>query len=130
MNVVNLKKITEFSDSDTAYKFYFRANNCIIDQLFAGQLISKVRCTNCGHNSFQYDPFLDLSLPIPAKSGRCDIVQCLSGAFSEEKLDDNYRCDKCKFQRKTIKKTWIGKPPNVLVLHLKRFKTTFSSSKS
>jgi ubiquitin carboxyl-terminal hydrolase 2 len=96
--VVNQKKVTEFSDSETAHKFYFRANNCIIDQLFAGQIISKITCLHCNHNSFSYDPFLDISLPIIPNNKKLDLYQSLSSVFGEEKLDENYKCEKCKLK--------------------------------
>ena len=33
--------------------------------LFCGQMISILTCTKCDHRSVTFDPFLDLSLPIP-----------------------------------------------------------------
>jgi len=38
-----------------------------IDVIFGGQLSSTVRCVECGHSSVVYEPFLDLSLPVPTK---------------------------------------------------------------
>ena len=37
----------------------------IVDELFAGQLRSTIVCLTCGSVSCSYEPFLDLSLPIP-----------------------------------------------------------------
>lgn len=39
----------------------------LVDALFGGQLSSTVRCVECGHSSMVYEPFLDLSLPVPSK---------------------------------------------------------------
>jgi hypothetical protein len=36
-----------------------------VSQLFGGVLVSTITCTACGHVSVSYEPFLDLSLPIP-----------------------------------------------------------------
>ncbi|KAL2613811.1 hypothetical protein R1flu_025503 [Riccia fluitans] len=38
-----------------------------VDKVFGGQLSSTVSCCECGHSSVVYEPFLDLSLSIPAK---------------------------------------------------------------
>ncbi|KAI4345355.1 hypothetical protein L6164_012486 [Bauhinia variegata] len=38
-----------------------------VDALFGGQISSAVCCTECGHSSTLYEPFLDLSLPVPTK---------------------------------------------------------------
>lgn len=38
-----------------------------VDVVFGGQLSSTVRCLECGHSSTIYEPFLDLSLPVPTK---------------------------------------------------------------
>ncbi|KAL3634466.1 ubiquitin-specific protease ubp2 [Castilleja foliolosa] len=38
-----------------------------VDTIFGGQLSSTVSCLECGHSSTLYEPFLDLSLPVPTK---------------------------------------------------------------
>ncbi|XP_057783357.1 LOW QUALITY PROTEIN: ubiquitin carboxyl-terminal hydrolase 2-like [Salvia miltiorrhiza] len=38
-----------------------------VDVVFGGQLSSTVSCLECGHTSTIYEPFLDLSLPVPTK---------------------------------------------------------------
>ncbi|XP_024028854.1 ubiquitin carboxyl-terminal hydrolase 2 [Morus notabilis] len=38
-----------------------------VDAVFGGQVASTVRCVQCGHSSTVYEPFLDLSLPVPTK---------------------------------------------------------------
>ena len=45
-------------------------NDSVLVDTFCGQLKSHVVCGTCGHVSTAYDPFYDLSLPIPkSKSG-------------------------------------------------------------
>lgn len=39
-----------------------------VDAVFGGQLSSTLTCLECGHTSIVYEPFLDLSLPVPAKN--------------------------------------------------------------
>ncbi|MED6208908.1 ubiquitin-specific protease ubp2 [Stylosanthes scabra] len=41
--------------------------NTLVDDLFGGQISSTVRCIECGNSSTVYEPFLDLSLPVPTK---------------------------------------------------------------
>ncbi|KAL7145216.1 hypothetical protein ABFS83_07G066000 [Erythranthe nasuta] len=38
-----------------------------VDTIFGGQLSSTVTCLECGYASTNYEPFLDLSLPVPTK---------------------------------------------------------------
>lgn len=38
-----------------------------VDAVFGGQISSTVCCVECGHSSTVYEPFLDLSLPVPTK---------------------------------------------------------------
>ncbi|XP_076882907.1 ubiquitin carboxyl-terminal hydrolase 2-like [Bidens hawaiensis] len=39
----------------------------IVDTMFGGQTSSSVCCLECGHTSVVYEPYLDLSLPLPTK---------------------------------------------------------------
>lgn len=43
------------------------SSNTLVDALFGGQISSTVCCNECGHSSTVYEPFLDLSLPVPNK---------------------------------------------------------------
>lgn len=43
------------------------SSNTLVDTLFGGQISSTVCCVECGHFSTVYEPFLDLSLPVPTK---------------------------------------------------------------
>ncbi|XVF65205.1 hypothetical protein PTKIN_Ptkin09bG0228500 [Pterospermum kingtungense] len=38
-----------------------------VDAVFGGQISSTLCCEECGHSSTVYEPFLDLSLPVPTK---------------------------------------------------------------
>jgi hypothetical protein len=40
-----------------------------VEAVFGGVLCSRITCTACGYCSISYEPFLDLSLPIPLGSG-------------------------------------------------------------
>ncbi|KAJ1695147.1 hypothetical protein LUZ63_011845 [Rhynchospora breviuscula] len=39
----------------------------LVDSIFSGRLSSTISCLECGYTSVVHEPFLDLSLPVPAK---------------------------------------------------------------
>ncbi|XP_022935823.1 ubiquitin carboxyl-terminal hydrolase 2-like isoform X1 [Cucurbita moschata] len=49
-----------------------------VDEMFGGQISSAVCCKECGHTSTVYEPFLDLSLPVPMKKSLAKKVQPVS----------------------------------------------------
>ncbi|XP_013420929.1 ubiquitin carboxyl-terminal hydrolase 2 [Lingula anatina] len=111
------------SEKATMYwKSYLRIDDSKIVDLFVGQLRSTLTCTACDHSSVTFDPFWDLSVPIP-KSSNITIMHCIQEFMREEILDDDERptCERCKTRRKCTKTFSIQKFPQILVLHLKRF---------
>ncbi|KAL2725146.1 ubiquitin carboxyl-terminal hydrolase Usp2-like isoform X1 [Vespula squamosa] len=115
-----------YTDSEKAaesWKRYLRSEDSMIVDLFVGQLRSSLRCTFCDHVSVTLDPFWDLSLPIPARSGTVKLSQCLEHFTREEVLDGDEKptCSKCQMRRKCTKSFGIQKFPKILVIHLKRF---------
>lgn len=109
----------EFADAESAWSFYKKYHNSVIDELFAGQISSRVTCDNCNSVSYSYDPTMDLSLPLNNRNRSLD--DCISSYFKPEELPDLYNCEKCKKSAKAVKKFSLEKMPRVLVLHLKRF---------
>ncbi|KAK6790208.1 hypothetical protein RDI58_014008 [Solanum bulbocastanum] len=51
-----------------------------VDEIFGGRLSSTVSCLECGHTSVVYEPFLDLSLPVPTKKPPSKGAQSVSHA--------------------------------------------------
>ncbi|THD21693.1 Ubiquitin specific protease 41 [Fasciola hepatica] len=115
-------RLTDREKAETYWKRYLAMDNSEIVDLFVGQLMSTLECTECGFKSTTFDPFWDLSLPIPKKSN-VNIVDCLHLFTSKEDLDGNERpiCGRCKVRRRCTKSFSIQKFPRILVLHLKRF---------
>ncbi|KAJ4895284.1 Ubiquitin carboxyl-terminal hydrolase 2 [Raphanus sativus] len=52
----------------------------LVDSVFGGETSSIVSCIECGHSSKVYEPFLDLSLPVPFKKTPSKKQQALSRA--------------------------------------------------
>lgn len=102
---------------------YEQRNDSSIKDIFCGQLRSYVTCRTCNSRSSAYDPFWDLSLPLPRRKSKCTIKDCLKLFAGDEILagDDAYYCGKCKKHRKSTKNMSIQRWPLVLCLHAKRF---------
>lgn len=49
---------------------FLRTFILLVVDLFLGQLMSTLECMSCGHKSTTFDPFWDLSLPIPRVGSR------------------------------------------------------------
>ncbi len=156
-----LKDPAEASDSTVGrdwWRYYTERNDSHVADCFAGQLRTELHCLVCQYRSRAFDPFLDLSVPIPRaaqikeKASRspaspsssffgggddgagssCDLYACLSSFAAPEKLegDNMWYCPRCKKHQPSMKKTAIFRLPEVLVIHLKRFSFgTFRRSK-
>lgn len=109
-----------YSDNKKAeltWDWYGRHENSLIRDLFVGQLKSTLRCTTCGNASVTFDPFWDLSVPLPSSS-RCKLDACLDLFIREEVLDGDEMptCSKCQTRRKCTKSFTIQRFPKYLVI--------------
>ena len=117
----------------------------IVSAMFGGEMQSDVTCLKCGTTSKKKETCLDLSLDIPhkikekkspTKSSKtkekqkvCHLTDCLERFVETEELDESewYTCSKCGKTEPSTKKFWLLQLPNVLCLHLKRFRYTSGS---
>lgn len=93
-----------------------------IGQIFGLQLRSQVVCHSCKRKNNTYDPALDLSLEL---ANTTSLERALSKFTAAETLDgeNKYKCESERAKVPATKRMSISRPPNVLVLHLKRFFT-------
>ena len=93
---VIFKSLSISSNSDDkkameSWKRYLRFDDSRIVDMFVGQLKSSLKCSHCSHTSVTFDPFWDLSLPIPSKSQTVKLHQCLDLFTKEEIMDGDER---------------------------------------
>ncbi|KAI0370144.1 cysteine proteinase [Pilatotrama ljubarskyi] len=93
----------------------------IVHRLFEGVLTSETRCLTCETVSSRDESFLDLSIDIEQNSS---VTACLRQFSASEMLcqKNKFFCDSCCDLQEAEKRMKIKKLPNVLALHLKRFK--------
>ncbi|KAJ8261788.1 hypothetical protein GJAV_G00158420 [Gymnothorax javanicus] len=116
----------------------------VVNTIFHGQLLSQVTCLACDHRSNTVEPFWDLSLEFPERyhcNGKettsqfsCLLTEMLAKFTETEALEGSiYACDQCNSKRRRFsskpvilteaqKQLMVHKLPQVLRLHLKRFR--------
>ncbi|KAH8286625.1 hypothetical protein KR018_002451 [Drosophila ironensis] len=109
--------LSDNKKADLTWEWYTRHENSLVRDLFVGQLKSTLKCTTCGNTSVTFDPFWDLSVPLPSSS-RCKLEACLDLFIREEVLDGDEMptCSKCKTRRKCTKSFTIQRFPKYLVI--------------
>jgi len=91
-----------------------------IQDIFGGKLINETQCLRCENVQNREEDFMDLSLQIP---GSVSLNECLR-KFSHATLlneSNKYECLKCRCKQEAFSRMRIKSPPQVLVIHLKRF---------
>jgi len=93
----------------------------LVHKLFEGILTNETRCLTCETVSSRDESFLDLSIDIEQNSS---VTACLRQFSASEMLcqKNKFFCDSCCDLQEAEKRMKIKKLPNVLALHLKRFK--------
>lgn len=120
--------VSESQQASESWRRYQNIDDSKIVDLFGGQLKSTLKCTECGHTSITFDPFWNLSLPIPEGVHQPSLQQCFRLFTSPETLDgiDKPMCERCKKKTRSTKQFEINRFPKVLVIQLKRFSSASS----
>ena len=92
--------IPEKATMEQRWIIYRKVNNSFIDSTFTGLMKSTVKCKKCNSESYTYDPFIDLSVSINKYK---NLEKCLKQYFENEKIDCEYKCEKCKNVAKVSK---------------------------
>ncbi|SPO20059.1 related to deubiquitinating enzyme ubh1 [Ustilago trichophora] len=92
-----------------------------VHRLFEGILTNETRCLTCETVTSRDECFLDLSIDIEKNSS---VTSCLRQFSASEMLRsrNKFFCDSCSGLQEAEKRMKIKKLPNLLALHLKRFK--------
>lgn len=92
-----------------------------IQEIFQGTLTNETRCLNCETVSSKDEDFLDLSVDVEQN---VSITHCLRVFSDMETLqgEQKYYCENCCSKHEAQKRMRIKKLPQMLALHLKRFK--------
>ena len=99
-----------------------------------GSTVQTCKCLTCKISSSPAETqFFTLRIPLPeggAKASISDLV--LDECSREEQLtgDNMYDCSNCPIKTDGLKENWIETPPEILVLHLKRFKFSVDSGQT
>ncbi|CAI0383114.1 unnamed protein product [Linum tenue] len=95
----------------------------IVQQIFGGRLVSKLKCCSCGHFSDKYEPLIDLSLEIEDVDSLHDALESFTKVEKIEDPETKLSCDSCKEKVTMEKQLMLDRAPLITTLHLKRFKT-------
>lgn len=92
-----------------------------IHEIFQGTLTNETRCLCCEAVSSKDEDFLDLSVDVEQNTS---ITHCLRGFSNTETLCHEYKyyCENCCSKQEAQKRMQVKKLPQILALHLKRFK--------
>ncbi|KAL5063297.1 hypothetical protein RYX36_025034 [Vicia faba] len=93
--------------------------NNLIEQIFGGETLSKLRCRSCGFSSDTVDPTFDLGLVVEDME---TVQRALDAYIMVENMDGTFNCSGCNQEVYMEKQLLIDTAPEVAVLHLKRFK--------
>lgn len=91
--------------------------------MVVGQMCSTIVCSLCKNESYCWDPFWDLSLPLVRGRHPSYLSDVIQDFVAKEILDADERpiCSKCKKATRSTKQINILRLPQVMILHLKKF---------
>lgn len=124
-----------------AHEFFNVLLNTIIEQmdklgagtnwahdLFEGMITSETRCMVCESVTQREEKCLDFSIDLERNTS---VYHCLNQFSASETLSgaNKFHCDQCGSLQEAQKRMKVKRAPQILVLHLKRFKFSESEQK-
>lgn len=109
--------------SDSGSASNLSGDNSFVSDIFIGQIRSQVKCNSCLHSSDSVEAFLGLSLEVE----NCySVNEALSNFMAVEVLEEESEvsCSQCNVVASRSKQMSFDKSPQVLAIHLKRFKAS------
>ncbi|KAI8070377.1 hypothetical protein BC940DRAFT_295952 [Gongronella butleri] len=109
---------TTDSDSSSAAS---SSHSTWVHQLFEGVFSNETKCLTCETVTSRDESFMDLSIDVEMNSS---VTSCLRQFSASETLchKNKYFCDQCGGLQEAERRMKIKQLPNILALHLKRFK--------
>lgn len=98
---------------------HFNDGYSVINELFFGQYIQKIKCSKCDKSSYSYNPFMSINLPIIEKDEIITVYDLLNFYFRKHTFEKY--CENCKGKHSHSLRNRIIKLPKYLILHFKRF---------
>ncbi|VDK33838.1 unnamed protein product [Taenia asiatica] len=92
-----------------------------IHEIFQGTLTNETRCLNCETVRTKDEDFLDLSVDIKQYTSITNCLQCFSNTETIQS-ENKYYCEVCRCKQEAQKRMRVKRLPELLALHLKRFK--------
>ena len=95
-----------------------------VQEMFEGQLVSITKCQKCERMSKREENFMNLSVDIEKSAS---LNYCMKKFCTKELLNlgDKFFCDTCQTKQVATRQMMIHNRPQLLLIHLKRFKMNF-----
>lgn len=119
------KDLTHMAESIATVERFYKKEYSPISKYTQSFTQSKLCCSVCSTESIQTEHNIMFSIPYASeKKGNhyedTTLDKCLDAHFREEYLDE-VECTYCKCKTKQTKKMSLWTPPQILIVHLKRF---------
>jgi len=124
----NFTELEENSDEDKIinkyrvdYKKRYEKEYSLYVRNFIFYTMKTIRCGKCDYINFNLMPVHMLILPIPNQKS-ISVFDCLHEYTGKEKLDSDYKCDKCQIKDNSTVENSILTNNNTVILQFSRFK--------
>lgn len=109
------------------YKQRYEKEFSMYVKKFMFYTMKTINCVNCDYVSYNFSPGHILHLPIPDNKS-ISVFDCLNEFTKKEKLDPDYKCDKCKKNNTAFIENSILSKNDTLILQFVRFSQHMNGS--